>query len=183
MRTERPNVLDFLRLRTQRKHKQAEQRLNIMDENLTRTRYVEILRQFHGFYSKLNERWQNEKPEIGWVPDFASKLSLLEKDLFALGEPLPQKPNQQNLAPLGLSWWGVLYVSEGSNLGSQMIHKHLQTTMPEWKEALSFYLGQASDTGPRWMRFLGQLNNAALAGHEEALSTAAENTFDDVCVS
>lgn len=169
-------LLEALRTQTREHHHAVEEKLHLLDGRLTRERYGDVLGAFLDFYTDLQSRWQSEAPALPWTPDFSDKIEALSRDLRALGrEPRARIAGAAQDA-LGPGWWGVLYVTEGSNLGGQVIVRRLREEHPELGEALHFY-GGGADTGKRWREFLGLLTADERLPHRDRITAAANVSF------
>lgn len=180
-------ILKRLRHETSERHAALEQRLPLVDPQLSREGYREILEGFYGYYLPLEARL-NVSPvwaEIGF--DFAErrKVPRLEKDLVVLGSAeseLARLPRCAELPPLDSipRVLGCLYVVEGATLGGQVITRHLQANLgitPETGGA--FFAGYGAETGVRWQAFGAMITAAAEQfGGEDEIVASANRTFE-----
>lgn len=164
-------VLSLLREKTQKLHHEIEAKLDIMNPQLNTQGYIQILESFYSFYLGAQSAWEKQTPDLKWVPDFKEKIQSLEKDFRILGHTPSSKKKSFDEKITASAWWGVLYVTEGSNLGSQVICKHL-SSREEICDALNFYQGHGLETGKRWRHFLAELNSPELLSKEEIAKAA-----------
>lgn len=81
---------------------------------------------------------------------------LLADDLASLGAPAPADEPFAWALPSPAGLYGALYVAEGSALGGRVIARQLDYLFGTSPQGRTFFLG-ASDTGPRWRRFVDTL--------------------------
>ncbi|MGL5016620.1 MAG: biliverdin-producing heme oxygenase [Luteolibacter sp.] len=180
-------IIKRLRHETSELHTALEERLPLVDPQLSREGYREIVEGFYGYYLPLELRLIGSPiwAELGF--DFAErrKLPLLEKDLVALGRAesglvrLPQCAELPELDTIPRAL-GCLYVVEGATLGGQVITRHLQANLgitPETGGA--FFAGYGAETGVRWQA-CGALITAAAErfGGENEMIASANLTFE-----
>lgn len=180
-------ILKRLRHETSERHAALEQRMTVMDPQLSRENYRAILEGFYGYYLPL-EMGLIGSPvwaEIGF--DFAErrKVPRLEKDLFALGRaeselaqlPLCTALPESDTIPRVL---GCLYVVEGATLGGQVITRHLQAHLGITPNSGgAFFAGYGAETGARWQACGAMLTaTAARCGGENEIISSANLTFE-----
>ncbi|MGQ0674339.1 MAG: biliverdin-producing heme oxygenase [Hyphomicrobium sp.] len=172
-----------LRDATRQHHDRLEQRLGLMERQLTRPSYRRLLEIMWGYYDPLEDALAH----LEWTGtnlSFASrrKALWLAADLLDLGH------TAQSLAilsrcvslpacrsiPQGL---GILYVLEGATLGGQLISRRLGPELGiSPASAGRFFASYGSATGAMWQSFLASLEQA---GTERAAALAIERAALD----
>lgn len=123
-----------LKASTRAAHDSLETVVPLMSDGLDRAGYQRYLECLFSLYSLIEKEVINSHPswfdEMSLVP----RRSLLELDLFALGDNLESpkiKPGCLVSLPIPVDTHfhrlGVFYVLEGSALGSKVIRKHLES--------------------------------------------------------
>lgn len=185
--TPKLSILKRLRTETSERHAGLEQRMTVMDPQLSRADYRAILQGFFGYYAPLEARLGASTTWLDLSFDFAArrKVPRLEKDLMALGQtaeeltrlPLCAEVPELDTIPQVL---GCLYVIEGATLGGQVITRHLLAThgiTPERGGA--FFAGYGVETGPQWQAFGVMITAAAERfGGENEIIASANRTFE-----
>lgn len=149
------DVLVRLRRETRRAHDRLEAELNLLDPELTVTRYAHLLERFLGFHRVLEPRldaWHAREPTLDW-PE-RRKVHLLEADLAVLtacgsraerSGLCPEVPSIRTTADA----LGALYVVEGATLGGRLIAASLAGgEVPS--TALRFFSSYGDGVGRRW---------------------------------
>lgn len=183
--TQSQSILHRLKNETESHHRRVEKRFQILDPQLTLTRYREWLVRLYGYYDPLEclvEPWCAEIA-IDW-PE-RRKTPLLAQDLLRLGMTQPQLdalPRCEKLPVIDTiaNVFGALYVFEGSTLGGRFIAHHLATHLHlNTTNGASFFLPYGDDPKPRWHAFQKRLLDIASSDDitENIIATAAK-TFD-----
>ena len=153
-----PTLFESLRQETADLHKEIESYVPLLNPKLSLGEYRTHLRKLLGFYIPLEEQLARfSLPEILEMPKRFKKKWLIA-DLIALGEspesfariPLYADINQiTSISALV----GALYVTEGSTLGGQVIHRALKENLQMPDSQMRFYMAYGSDTGRMWNLF------------------------------
>lgn len=165
----------FLRRATRFEHAAAEQTAvmrALFEEKLGSAAYIQLLQGYHALY----ERWEHhhaawllgDLKHSGW--QYQTRLRVIESDLCALGaQPTiaPVAANELTLTQPALdtdpTFWGSLYVVEGSTLGGQIIARRLTIEFPDHPH-LFFRLGHGKSSG-ELERFSGRDGRATRRRH------------------
>ena len=180
-------MLKRLHDETSERHAALEQRLPLLDPQLSRKSYRCLVTKFHGYYAPLEERmlalpwWE----EINF--DYVERLKTprLEQDLIALGgtaDELAKNPRCEELPELvAISQaLGCLYVIEGATLGGRTITRHLQASLGLMAETGgAFFAGYGAETGRRWQAFGAMLSTVVeRRSGEDEIVASANRTFE-----
>jgi len=180
-------ILKRLKESTRERHAALEDQLPLLDPQLSRENYHQLLGRFYGYYAPLETQllalpWWDK---IGFAYTDRHKTPRLEQDLTALGETsgtltlLPRCQDLPEAASLS-NLLGCLYVIEGATLGGQIITRHLQATLGLTPETgAAFFNGYGAQTGAQWQTFCTMLTDLAerTGGDEEIIATA-NRTFE-----
>lgn len=157
----------------------------LLHTDLTLDRYALALAALHGPQAALEQEISRYLPST-WAALFTPRLPALERDLAALqiaALPLASPPPR---AKHDASMLGLLYVVEGARLGSAVIIKKLQQTLPA--TASREYFG--GDFNPRrWRAFGDYANLFGKTQDAKAAILAAQAAFEcyrlhlDACLS
>ncbi|UPG84828.1 biliverdin-producing heme oxygenase [Luteibacter aegosomatis] len=160
----------ILRERTRDAHEAveaAEGMRRLMDGRMDEAGYEALLAAQWGLF----RAWEHER--AGWLDGissrwlYTSRLAPLDMDLaaspFADGirsHPLPEDgsgsyPRFPRTEPSEATFWGELYVVEGSTLGARLIVKHLRERFPAHPHR---YYALGETTPARWRRFQSLLD-------------------------
>lgn len=179
-------VLVKLRQETQASHVALEQGLPLMAPDLSRERYVALLRRFYGFYAPVERRVSAYRDPASW-PDGLDrrKVGLLERDLLCLGHAagdlsgLPRCPAVPR-APSRAAELGLMYVLEGATLGGQLIQRHVKAVLGlDAACGCAFFASYGRDAGAMWRSFCGVLERELATGpQQDEAVVAARETFD-----
>ena len=172
-----------LRKETRAEHQRLERQLDLLDPELSLSRYRLVLESFYGFYapieSELPRLLATSRP-LGFP--LRARADLLERDLLSLGlsrseiaglprcADLPRLFRIEHLA-------GCLYVLEGASLGGQIVAKALRGRLALTAEdGLAFFVGDGSGTGARWRLVLDWLEDLVRHGAvaDEIIASARE---------
>ncbi len=147
-------VLERLRSATHAAHAQIEGAVRLLPEP-TRTRYLWFLEKQYGFYVPLEARWAEcVALPAGFDWDQVTRaVPMLVKDLLALGVDPAGLPLCRSMPDLGTTAraLGVLYVVEGSTLGSQVLARRIKEVLgigPD--DGAAFVQGHGPRTRPNW---------------------------------
>jgi heme oxygenase len=180
-------ILKRLKESTRERHAGLEGQLPLLDPQLSRENYHQLLRRFFGYYAPLETHllalpWWGK---TGFAYTDRHKTPRLVQDLIALGETpetleqltccntLPEVVTLPNLL-------GCLYVIEGATLGGQIITRHLQATLGLTPETgAAFFNGYGAQTGAQWQSFCTILTSLAEeTGCDEEIIATANRTFE-----
>ena len=172
-----------LRESTRADHLRLENALNLLDPELTRDQYGQVLAAFHGFYEPLEAQFRRYHRAASLVLDFElpSRASLLMADLAVLGMS-PVAHNNASLPEIRTlsEFAGRLYVVEGAALGGQVLARHLAERWALGRHSgAAFFSGMGpGEVGRRWARVLDWLESGAKSGGDSrGMSAAASATF------
>ncbi len=183
-------MLEALREKTRDSHKTIEQNWllsSLMSPTLTTAVYIEVLKKFYGFFLPLEKILMKEWQRTGLVKVMESRLKtpLLKKDLEFLIRDLNAIQICENLpfSDSAAKCFGILYVTEGSTLGGQMIAKAVKQSLGMTNElGLSFFSGYSSRTMSVWAetcKIIEQFAQENQAQKPQIVSAAVE-TFDQL---
>ena len=181
-------MLTILKAATSTRHAALEQRLPLLDADLSRTTYRHYVQRLFGFYDPL-ETQLLALPWWGAVGiDYVQrrKTPRLRYDLQCLGDTeasLAALPRCAELPPMTspAQLWGCLYVIEGATLGGQIIIKKLNLSLGlTAASGASFFDGYGAQTGSRWKAFCAAVPEEDVDAHggAEAMLHSANLTFD-----
>lgn len=172
-----------LRAATAAAHKDLEQALGLLEDPLSRSRFVALLERFWGFHAV----WE---PAIGQHAPLRSlmagryRLAQIADDLRALGltqqeiMALPQCSRAAGLAISIENALGSLYVLEGSTLGGQIITRALRDQPWVPPSGLRYFDPYGPETGARWRALQAALSAASAPSAEPAIIAGAVRTFE-----
>ncbi len=177
------SLLIALKQTTRPYHQSLEQTLDFLSPNLSHTDYLRLIKAFWGYYCPLEARLARVPALTTWMPDLSEriKLSLLEKDLVALGvevESIAQLPQCNELPACTdvAQALGCLYVMEGATLGGQVISRHLKQSLDlDARNGAAFFSSYGDATGLMWQTFREQLTT--FKADEERVIGSACMTF------
>jgi heme oxygenase len=171
-------------------HQRLEAMLGLLEPELSRDRYCQLLQVFHGFYSPVEaglERLATTCPSLGFP--LRARAELIEHDLLALGlswRELAELPRCVDLPRLSCpeDLAGCLYVLEGACLGGQVIAPVLRRRFgADRGSGASFFVGDADETAARWRLVLAWLEDVVRAGaRSEEIVDAACATFQTLAL-
>jgi len=177
------SLLIALKQTTRPYHQSLEQTLDFLSPNLSNTDYLRLIKAFWGYYCPLEARLASVPALTTWIPDLSEriKLSLLEKDLVALGveiETIAQLPQCNELPACTdvAQALGCLYVMEGATLGGQIISRHIKQLLDlDARNGTAFFSSYGDATGLMWQTFREQLTT--FTADEERVIESACMTF------
>jgi heme oxygenase len=180
-------IRELLKEGTRTHHARAEASLPLMDEALTRERYVHTLARLHGFYAPLEERLARadwSAVPLAW--ERRRKSPLLADDLRALGwtdGQLARLPRCDRLPDVRTTarLLGCLYVLEGATLGGQLVRRHVARRLGLTPATgLAFFSAYGDAVGPMWREYQDRLAEAVARGAcaPDQVVDAARDTFD-----
>jgi heme oxygenase len=144
----------------------------LLRADLNRTHYGKALAALHGIQASSEQRIQAFLQQCpGWA-DYRlyCRLPALEADLAALGLQPVAAPSNWPEPTCAASLVGMLYVTEGSNMGGQVIarsiRQHGQDDLP-----MSFFSGQGEVSDQAWQDFWA-LANAQCSVDDYALAAS-----------
>ncbi|WP_262690359.1 biliverdin-producing heme oxygenase [Kordiimonas aestuarii] len=179
--TQTSALLQALRHATTDRHESLHQHAllrPLQGGDITLGHYHRVLQAFHLAY-RVMERARVRN--VGFAGELPVR-TLLEHDINTHGiEVLPQVdlpyPAINDLSRLV----GFLYVKEGSNLGGQVISKHLRRTLAlEPGRDNLFFAGHGAQTGMRWRAFLAFLHQKEPSVDAEVVVAQAQASFEVV---
>lgn len=182
-------ILARLREKTAQAHAKIE--LNpvlarLLQADLTKADYLRTLLRYLGFFRPLERMMGENHDWCARIPEYAARLRThrLESDLRALGMSENQIRDAQECAELPRSFdlgsfFGISYVTEGSNLGGAMIARTLTRHSFINENNSSFFIGNG-EVGPKlWRQFLQSLaDNDSSESFRENATAAAISTFE-----
>jgi heme oxygenase len=176
-------ILDDLRAGTADAHARLEQRLDLLDPDLTEERYRALLERLYGFHAPLERRLAAlPLPADLAAPTARPRSDLLARDLAVLAPdtapaalPRAAEPTPADAAAA----LGCLYVLEGAALGGSVIAAHVRRVLRLTPETgLAFFTGDGRGTGSRWRRFRRSLElHPSAGGRPAAVVEGARATF------
>jgi heme oxygenase len=181
-----PQVLTALREATGQTHKAVEKLTPFFRADFGRPSYLRWLDLMHGFY-RVVDRTVDQSSFItacGW--HYAARCELIAQDLAFLADRPPEDPADPTgiLAPLqtfGTSGEvaGMLYVVEGSSLGSKVLLGVLgKSTGVTAASGASFFAPNGDNPLPRWVKYVQLLKNlSCIPGNEQDVVHGARTTF------
>lgn len=174
-------ILKQLRSETAQQHAAIEKQLPLLNPNLTRNAYVQLVARFWGYYAPLEAQLEHVYP-IAFDGKERLKTPLLERDLQSLGQSQAAFLHCTSLPPLTdlPQVLGCLYVIEGATLGGQVISRQLQTTLGlTCDSGAAFFSGYGALTGIRWRAFCNFLTETAPPlGQDKTIIASANATFE-----
>ena len=175
--------LERLKLETRSEHLLTESAMAWMAPDLSRTQYIEMLQRLHSMVRGW-EKWVERNVPIDLVGLIQGRQRsyLIEQDLRALGASIAGEyakfpaDRVPGLRPKKIrfraSFFGAMYVMEGSTLGGQFVAQHIQTLFGGDEGAYnSYFRGYGDRTGEMWRTFREAM--AKLPSEEEANVIAA----------
>ena len=152
-----------------------------MHQGLNAAQYVECLRQIYGVVAAWEERAAEVAPL--WIrPALIARQrkSLLELDLSWFG--VTQKNHSRPMLPEmkdSSSFFGTMYVMEGSTLGGQVIARHVEAVLHLSEgRGYSYFRGHGSQTGSLWKEFCEMLRLRIPDGQTDAVVISAKAMFN-----
>ena len=180
-------ILNRLKAATHSRHTALESRLPLLNVNLARSAYRELVHLFFGYYEPLEKTllvqpcWES----IGFDYVERCKTPRLRQDLLALGDTaasLECLARCHSLPPLisSAQVLGCLYVIEGATLGGQIISRHLASGLGiDAASGAAFFSGYGLQTGSRWKAFCAMLEaQADQHGNHQDMVDSARQTFE-----
>ena len=188
-------LLARLRQETRAAHAALEAAVPLMSESVSRADYVRFMTLVGAFHATVEQQLSGVDGLVDVIADLSErrKTERLESDFSALGlQPAalwaarqslrcPLDPERHAFVPSVSSIdraVGVLYVLEGSTLGSQLLYRHLSVALPEvMARSSSFLCCYGTRTGQMWNAFREQLETAAPQLDHDAVIDAARDAF------
>ena len=172
-------LIDQIRAATAADHKKLEDRLFPFLQNIhSKEQYAQLLNAFYGYIFPVQEKIaQFIDRNVVTDMDQRRNASLIKNDIHALGLPL-NGTLSTDLPDIfdHPSALGALYVLEGSTLGGKIIAKTISDKSGS-TEALSFFKGYGSETGPMWKKFTQYLELPLNQQAAETVVHTATETF------
>lgn len=181
-------ILEQIRAQTSENHTRLEQTrllLPISEKNLTKEKYVEILKKFYGYFLPLENLVDNFPQIQTYLPDYNTrrKVDLIYQDLLQVvpayaGKPLELCKDLPRITNTSEAF-GCLYVMEGSTLGGKLIAKVLKDELNlDASNGASFFNSYGKETGSKWKLFQQALVNFSSDSSTNLLIiNAANETF------
>ena len=173
-------ILDALRSGTAELHASLEAALPLGGAQLSRTRYIEVLQGFRGFFAGWERRASLVAPaSLQPLLQERARARLLDADLRALSAQIPalvatEFPDMRSNAAL----LGSMYVLEGSRLGGQYLVRDLEQRLGLTPDCgLAFFYGFGSQTGSKWKAFCQILIDEVRETDTAVAVQAARSTF------
>ncbi len=186
------DALGQLKSRTRAAHDAIEQQLDLLRPGLSAERYRRLLDRFLGFYEPLESQLAKmsalgridglELPtrwKTPWLIADLRALSASAADRVAtVRATAAQLPELERKAQA----LGCLYVLEGASLGGALIHRHLESTLPDVaRDAGAFFRGHGDRTGSRWVAFRAVLRRELRRADQiDDAVRAAQATFSSL---
>ncbi|WP_370519374.1 biliverdin-producing heme oxygenase [Flavobacterium sp. 9AF] len=142
--------------------------------------YGNLLLKLYTFYVSVEEKLQDQINE-NIIPDIKKRRHMqhLENDLCLLGVKHNFQKNDFSNKITNVSYaLGVLYVTEGSTLGGQIISKMImkQLNLSD-KKLLSYFNSYEDNTHTMWLSFKSHLNNTTFIIDKEEMILGAKDAF------
>ena len=180
-------ILKRLKEATRSSHAALESRLPLLNADMSRTRYLQLLQLFLGYYEPLEIQLQALPYWHSMGFDYAErhKTPRLLQDLRVLDETpeairgLARCQQLPMLASPG-HLLGCLYVIEGATLGGRIITRHLESNLGLTPlTGGAFFDGYGAQTGDRWKAFCATLTaNAGDSERQDDMLASANQTFE-----
>lgn len=163
---------------------------------LPRGAYLGLLAELECVHEPLEAEFSRRADHVPVYRASMARTELLRGDRLALAaEPLPPAPlaETQELLDRIRNWadrtpWalvGVLYVFEGSRMGSLVLAKRLAASLgvpAEPGRGLDYHLDGAAERPRAWGRFKGEIDALPLTpGQQDEVVRAATETMDRLC--
>ncbi|MFT4111627.1 biliverdin-producing heme oxygenase [Silvibacterium sp.] len=173
-------ILAALREGTAQAHRDLESGLSLGHAGLTLPDYIRTLQLFHAFVTEWENIGEQHCPEA-FREFFAGRrrAALLEEDLrFFSAAALEAHPSLSHLRT-SASFWGAMYVMEGSTLGGQVISRQLETNLGfSNRNGYSYFYGHGSETGNKWREFVSVLTAESASLPENEIVDGARAQFE-----
>lgn len=172
-------LITDLRRATAAEHAALEQSVPLLDPNLTVATYRVTLLRFASVVAcwELVGRRMCPEPHLTTF-DARCRSALLLTDLQNIGESTLAFPPCQIALEEPASFWGALYVMEGSTLGGQLISRHLEEALGfRDGHGYRFFRGHGQDTGRLWKEFCALFEEETTGLDDGAVVRGAEQIF------
>jgi heme oxygenase len=174
--------LDIQRLRqeTETDHRNVEGAVPLMHQGLSIAEYVQCLQRIYGVVAAWEERAAEVAPE--WLQPALlarQRRPLLKLDLawFGVAEKDDRRPTLPEMNSLP-SFFGTMYVMEGSTLGGQFIARHVEAALHLSEgRGNSYFRGHGSQTGQLWKEFCEMLKLRIPEEQTDAVVVSAKAMF------
>ena len=183
-------IMAQLKEKTRHQHEQTEGEVDLMRDDFTIEEYRDLLKRFYSFYKPYEEKVRDAIQANPIELDYSKRQNTprIVEDLRALGmsdaeiseiettDDLPQLDSKERI-------YGSLYVIEGSNLGGQIISRHLKQHFDGLDESngIAFFSGYGKETGPMWKAFGATVTEfAENGGNEDEIIAGANETFEKI---
>jgi heme oxygenase (biliverdin-IX-beta and delta-forming) len=151
-----------------------------MHDSLDTTQYVQCLRQMYGVVAAWEERAAQIAPPWMQIPLAArQRRRLLELDLawFGIAKPDQGRPALPEMNSSS-SFFGTMYVMEGSTLGGQVIARHVAKALHLSEgNGNAYFRGHGYQTGSMWKEFCEVLTTRVPSDQTEAVVASAKAMF------
>ncbi|MFT5207767.1 MAG: heme oxygenase [Candidatus Omnitrophota bacterium] len=183
------NIIEKLRLETRTYQSDLEncQLLSqLMRDNLTQEKYKAVLSKFFSYYSPIESNLISDTSIQADLPDIASRKKIMHlfDDLIHLGlsgSDIKAIPMCSYLPDLSTpaKFMGYLYVTEGSAMGRQFVHKKLMSQLDLTEEnGCSFFNAYGVENMDMWKTFCLKLNEFAQTHNcDEEIIQASKDAF------
>lgn len=176
------SALNEMRLATRSAHDELEQHLNITRPTAGRDEYLAYIAALWGWLHPFEARlWDAPWPQAMAPAARAGKTAWIEADLRAAGyddaaiAALPLSPFKPVLRSMA-DRYGLAYVLEGAQLGTQVLRKSLGPALAPWSPR--WLEGYGADTSMHWRSFIQCAEQALCTPHErQAAARAASEAF------
>lgn len=173
-----PEALSALRNATRDIHDEFEQGLRLARPDAGQAEYLNFIAAMWGWLKPFEQTlWRGNWPADIEAAQRARKSDWLERDLLAAGmddAAIAALPLSQALPPLETpaQRYGVAYVLEGAQLGSQVLSRTLGPRLAPWPA--HWLAGYGEQSSQRWLSFrkLAERDLAGATEREEAAQAA-----------
>ncbi|MVN86621.1 heme oxygenase [Deinococcus sp. HMF7620] len=169
-------LMSRLKVATAPHHQAVEALMPVMQADLTRQGYAQVLRSLHSVVQPLESALLALPLPLAFELPRRVKAPQLARDLAALG--LTAAPGASLTLPGVPEGLGALYVLEGATLGGQIIGRHLRARGITPDSGGAYFSGYGPQTGPMWRAFGAAMNSEVAPEDEARVLAGARQTFD-----
>lgn len=154
---------DYLKQHSKEQHAFLEEKFrsnHIFDKTYNLQDYKNFLYANYALYVTLESKVENalsEEFRTSIQYNDRKKLTIIEKEIIALGLPLLEKTETQTIENQNEAI-GILYVMEGSTLGGNVIKKQLSKNEEFANMEFNFLGIYGAEIGNYWKNFISQIN-------------------------
>jgi heme oxygenase len=177
-------ILAELRKTTRSLHEALEKRIDLLNPEFSREKYLHILKRFYGFYSPLEAKigaYGDQAQQ--WIAGDRRKAHLLAADLRWAGLSEQSVAGLSRCSDLPLlsdpaRELGCMYVLEGSTLGGQVVLRHLRDRLHLNGKGTAFFGSYGERVGMMWRSFCERLESECKSASDcDAIIESASSTF------